>query len=228
MGKPTSYAPGSFAWADLRTTDPADAGRFYAELFGWTYTDAGDAYTVALREGDAVAGLKRLAEGQRAGGDSPFWLTYVAVVNAAAAAARTRELGGTVRAEPFDVGAERMSVIADPTGAKLCLRQSPQGIGACRVDEPGCLTWYELTTDDAPTAARFYSKLFGWQIEPHEKAGPAHWLPYFEVTSLDETLARASHAGGRQLSGPREVRDGRSAILVDPQQAEFGILENRS
>lgn len=36
MGKRVSHAPGTFAWVDLRTTDPADAKRFYAELFGWT------------------------------------------------------------------------------------------------------------------------------------------------------------------------------------------------
>lgn len=78
-----------------------------------------------------------------------------------------------------------------------------------------------------PTATRFYSELFGWRIEPRKVAGPARWVPYFAVASLDETIARASRAGGRLLSGPREVRDGGSAILCDPQQAEFGVFENR-
>lgn len=167
-----------------------------------------------------------MAEGQRAGGDSPFWLTYVAVADADAAAARTDELGGTVLAEPFDVGAERMSVIADPTGAKLCLRQSPEGIGACRVDDPGSLTWTELSTSDIAAAIRFYSGLFGWRIEPREAPGPARWMPYFAVASLDEALARTADSGGRLLAGPRDLRDGTSAILRDPQQADFGVLEH--
>lgn len=256
MGKRTLYPPGTFAWVDLRTTDLVAAKRFYATLFGWSYTDAdadGRPYTVASLEGDAVAGVKPLAEEQVARDVSPFWLNYVAVEDADAAAARTRELGGTVHAEPFDTGAGPRSVIADPTGATLCLWQSGEGIGACRVNDPGCLTWNELSTTDVPAAIRFYTGLFGWRIEPSDTgAAPpywtighdgaaggrnggvraasgttARWLPYFTVAALDETLARVADAGGRLVAGPLDSRDGRTAILCDPQGAEFGVFAGR-
>lgn len=258
MGKRTNYAPGTFAWVDLRTTDLADAKRFYAELFGWRYTDqdtgGGRIYTVASLDGDPVAGLKPLAEGIRILGASPFWLNYVAVADADAAAARTRELGGTVHAEPFDRGAQRLTVITDPTGGTLCLWRSPEGAGACRVNDPGCLSWNELSTNDGPTAIRFYSGLFGWRIEPggaaagkptswtigHDEATqgriggmrdsagtPSYWMPCFTGASLDESSARASSAGGRLLGEPFDVRDGRIAVLRDPQGAEFGIFEGQ-
>lgn len=255
MGKRTSYAPGTFAWVDLRTTDPADAKRFYAELLGWSFTEKdmgrGRIYTVASLEGEPVAGLKPLAEGIQIRGTSPFWLSYVAVGAADAAATRTRELGGTVLAEPFDRDVQRLTVIADPTGGTLCLWQSPEAAGACRVNEPGCLSWNELSTNDLATAIRFYAGLLDWRIEPgdtsadtpywtirhdpaadggnggmRESAGtPASWIPYFAVSSLDEFKDRASAAGGRLVAGPLDIPAGRIAVLRDPQGTEFGVFE---
>ena len=35
MGTRTGYAPGTFCWVDLSTSDPEAAKAFYAELFGW-------------------------------------------------------------------------------------------------------------------------------------------------------------------------------------------------
>jgi predicted enzyme related to lactoylglutathione lyase len=259
MGRRERYGPGTFAWVDLRTTDLADARRFYAELFGWSYAGADTggrgAYTAASLAGDAVAGLKPLAEEQSAQGVAPFWLNYVAIESADAAAGRARELGGAVHAEPFDTGAGRVSVIADPTGARLCLWESGEGIGACRVNDPGCLTWNELSTNDLATAVEFYSALFGWRIEPtgtggappywtighggaarsrngglreldREQEGAApHWMPYFTVASLDEALARASSGGGSVPMGPFDLPGGRIAIVRDPQRALFGIFD---
>ena len=39
MAKIESYAPGSFCWAELATTDAAAAKHFYGEMFGWTAVD---------------------------------------------------------------------------------------------------------------------------------------------------------------------------------------------
>ena len=39
MAKIESYAPGSFCWAELATTDPAAAKQFYSEMFGWMPVD---------------------------------------------------------------------------------------------------------------------------------------------------------------------------------------------
>lgn len=135
----------------------------------------------------------------------------------------------------------------------LCLWQSPEGIGACRVDDPGSLTWNELGTDDAATEIDFYSGLFGWQIEPgdagdagdagpywtiglgsrpdrfggirEQSDAPARWLPYFAVASLYDALTHAKSMGGRLVAGPRDLQDRRSAVLSDPQTTEFGVLE---
>jgi predicted enzyme related to lactoylglutathione lyase len=50
----------------------------------------------------------------------PHWMTYVAVDDVDGAVRTTREAGGTVHREPFDVeGVGRIAIIADPTGAVL-------------------------------------------------------------------------------------------------------------
>ena len=263
MSRPTSYAPGTFAWVDLRTTDPAGAKRFYADLFGWEYTDQGDPpggrpYGVAALEGDPVSGLRPLAEAQRARGVSPFWYTYVNVESAEAATERTRELGGAVHAEPFDTGGGPLAaIIADPTGARLVLWESRDGVGACRVDEPGCMTWNELNTNAAAPAIEFYSALFGWRIEPidtgqgppywtigHDAAAhgndggvrelapeqerASHWMPYFTVVSVHDARTRAVAAGGAALAGPLDLPAGRTAIVRDPQGAALGVFERET
>lgn len=37
MGARTEYAPGTFCWTDLGTTDVDGAKAFYTGLFGWTF-----------------------------------------------------------------------------------------------------------------------------------------------------------------------------------------------
>jgi uncharacterized protein len=260
MGKRTSYAPGTFSWVDLATTDADEAKRFYAQLFEWSYTDrdagGGGTYTEASIDGDPVAGLYSQPDEQRIQGEAPFWFNYVTVESADAAADRVDELGGAVHRDPLDVvEAGRMAVIADPTGAVLGVWEPGGSIGARRVNDPGCLTWNELSTDDPAAAIEFYSALFGWRIDPIDTGGgppywtiahdgaaegrnggmrelgreqegvPPHWMPYFTVRSADETIERAARGGGDALAGPIDIPTGRIAVLRDPQGAVLAIFE---
>ena len=53
----------------------------------------------------------------------------------------------------------------------------------------------------------------------------AHWLPYFEVTDCDATLAKAVSAGGTIRVPATDVPEvGRFAQVVDPQGAAFGVI----
>src|SRR5580765_8438223 len=126
MGERTSYPPGTFSWAELVTSDAAAAKAFYAEVFGWDYRDnpvgEGLVYSTALLGGQTVA-------------------------SADVTATRAGELDATVVAEPFDVlDVGRMAVIADPTGAALCLWEPRAHIGASVVNAPGALAWNDLIT----------------------------------------------------------------------------------
>src|SRR4051812_10410720 len=155
MGERTSYAPGTFSWAELATSDAEAAKDFYTRLFGWSYDDRpvgeGQVYSMAQRAGANVAALFTATE------QPPHWNCYVTVSSADETAGRVASLGGTVIAEPFDVFASgRMAVFSDPAGATLAVWQPGDHIGASRVNEPGALTWTDLVTPGPEQAAAFY------------------------------------------------------------------------
>jgi uncharacterized protein len=181
-------------------------------------------------------------------GQPVAWNVSFAVPDADAAAAEVAEAGGTVLVGPmdvFDVG--RFAVAMDPTGAVFQLWQARAFPGAGLFNAPGSLGWVELMTRAPERAVDFYTTVFGWSVNaserytqwgldgadfggmvtmddkfPHEV--PAHWLPYFAVSDVDITAARATQAGGTVLMEPTSVPDGpRIAVLRDPQNAVFGV-----
>ncbi len=133
--------PGSLNFNDLYTRDPEGAKAFYRAVFGWETLamDGGfeswalPGYGKFLDEinpgtlermdelgapkgfADVVASLNPIPDDQPE--TPPHWGLTFAVDDADATAAKARELGGTVLAEPFDAPWVRMTVIADPQGA---------------------------------------------------------------------------------------------------------------
>ena len=104
-----------------------------------------------------------------------------------------------------------------------------------REDYPaGVVCWVDTSQPDPADAARFYSRLFGWQTEeamPPDAAAHSYmariggrdaaaissqspcappqavWNTYIRVESADGTAARVREAGGRVLSEPFDVFD---------------------
>jgi uncharacterized protein len=220
MGKRSSHAPGTFSWADLATGDPGRAKEFYAGLFGWDYSEldagGGATYIEASVGGDAVAGLYEQAEGQAAEGAPASWRSYVTVESSEATAWRADELGGDVRTDPHDVGdAGRMAVLADPTGAIFGIWEPRESIGAHRVNDPGCMTWNELSTTEPGTAIDFYSSLFGWRIQPLDTGGgPPYW-----------SIGHEGAASGRNGS-MRELSEAEGSQGVPPNWMPYFTVES--
>ena len=132
----TSYPNGVPSWIDLATPDPAASKEFYAALFGLEYDDQptdqeGTDYTMARRNGHSAAGMMQLSPQMAASGMPPVWSTYVAVDDLDATVAQVQSEGGAVMQPPMDVmDAGRMAVIADPSGAVICLWEAGNHIGA--------------------------------------------------------------------------------------------------
>src|SRR5215210_305996 len=253
MPERTSHAPGTISWADLATSDQAAAKEFYGGLFGWEYDDVpageGIVYSMAKHGGRSAAAISPQQAGEAAQGIPPHWNVYVTVADVEAATAKVGEAGGQVFAGAFDVfDAGRMSVIADPTGAALCLWQPGTSIGAEVVNEPGALTWADTATPDASAAQAFYADLLGWRFESvseqppywvifngeRSQGGmtvpppgvPPNWFPYFAVADVEATAKAAEAAGGQPFMGPVDVPNGgRFVLLRDPQGATFAILQ---
>lgn len=253
MGERTSYAPGTFSWVDLQTSDPAAAKSFYGELFDWDYDDIplgeGMAYSMARRDGRLVAAVSPPPPGDES---PPHWNCYVSVESADATASRASQLGATVLAEPFDVfDAGRMAVINDPQGAVVSIWQPKENHGAELVNDIGALAWNDLITPDTAAATSFYGDLFGWTIEPTPEAEGQYWtiqngeamnggmMPappgqhpawnlYFGVEDAEATVSRVGELGGATVIEPMEVPGGgRFAIFSDPQGAVFSVVSGR-
>jgi uncharacterized protein len=247
----TEHPPGTPSWVDIGT-DVEGAKAFYGELFGWESADAGPAeetggYGFFSKEGKMVAGF-----GPKQDPGPPHWTTYVAVADADDTTQKVEAAGGNVVVAPMDVmGAGRMAVFQDTGGAHFSVWQAGEHRGVQLSQEPGTLAWVELSTRDPEGSKPFYESVFGWTAETHEGempytefhndgpsvAGmmtmsehvpaevPPHWLVYFGVEDVDETVERAGGLGGEVVVAPTDVPDMlRFAVLRDPQGAVFGVL----
>src|SRR6185295_112641 len=161
------FAPGTFCWVELGTSDASGAKDFYTKLFWWGYVDnpmgPDMVYTMLKLDGKDVGALYQLMPDMVKQGIPPHWLSYVFVTSADETAAKAKELGATLMKEPFDVfDIGRMAVIQDPTGAVFAIWQAGTHQGAAVVNVPNSFCWNELATPDTSKAGDFYTGLFGW------------------------------------------------------------------
>ncbi|MEP6707189.1 MAG: VOC family protein [Pyrinomonadaceae bacterium] len=182
MQEEVAYAPGTFCWVELGTTDGEAAKKFYTELFGWDSTDnpigPGMVYTMLKLNGKDVGALYKMPPEMTAQGIPPNWLSYVSVTSADETATQAKEAGGTLMKDPFDVFTiGRMAVVQDPTGAVFALWQAGTQKGAGVVNVPNSFCWNELATNDTEKAGDFYTKLFGWSKKV-QQMGPMTYTSF--------------------------------------------------
>jgi predicted enzyme related to lactoylglutathione lyase len=117
----------------------------------------------------------------------------------------------------------------------------------------GKFVWHEQVSDDPKQAQDFYTQLFGWGTEVFkpgevdytmissggqshgglakglEGAPPPHWLSHVRVEKLEDTIEKATNAGGKVAAGPFELGEvGKMAIIADPQGAYVSAYEPES
>ena len=115
----------------------------------------------------------------------------------------------------------------------------------------GTPCWIDLMVNDPDAAKKFYSALFGWDIQegPPEAGGyamcllngravtaispkpqdsplPNVWSTYLASDDVDKTVAQAKEAGGHFMIEPMNVMtSGRFAFGMDPTGAPYGIWQ---
>jgi len=250
------HHPGKVIWADLVTPDVEAAKTFYGGLFGWTFRDleAGPKdYTLAMLEGEPVAGLVRRTEppGEQ---HQPAWLTFLSVKDVEKARRTALAHGARQLTEPRNYPRRgRQVVLADPQGAVFAILQSASGDSPDVLANPGEWIWSALITPDPDTDAAFYQVLFDYEVFdseddqgsehlvlstdgyarascnsfPHDSAKRyPHWLNFVRVANVAETTAKARQLGGRVLVEPHAGREGEPvAVVADPAGARIGLLE---
>lgn len=117
----------------------------------------------------------------------------------------------------------------------------------------GMIVWQDLTVDDAPQLRDFYRAVVGWTSEGEDMGGyedynmvsptngetaagichargsnagvPPQWLVYIQVESVDAATQTCLALGGTVVDGPREMGNGRVAIIRDPAGAVCALWQ---
>ncbi|RAG83455.1 VOC family protein [Streptacidiphilus pinicola] len=246
--------PGAPCWAQLSARDSEAAQKFYGQLFGWTAETDPDpqygGYTTFSLGGRPAAAVAPLMNPQQ----PVMWLLSFATPGVDAAAESAKGAGAQVWMGPMDVGdLGRWALLSDPTGAPFALWEAKKFSGFGVADEPNSLGWVDLSTRDVAAAVGFYREALGWQVWPNEQYPmvglsdtmfggvmemgemfppevPSHWNPFFLVSDVDATAAKAGQLGGEVLHGPVDVEmenGPRLAVIRDPQGATFGVFAPR-
>ncbi len=211
----------------INVPDAARAATFYSAVFGWTFDSNGDNHHIA---GSSPAG--GITSGE------PGIKPYFVVDDAAAVAAKARELGGTAT-EPRRSTSGWSLDVEDGHGGRLALWQP---VDDYRDDDPKCgegdlFYFVQPVADDA--AKDFHVALLGWELTPGNhpngfnivnvtppgglfvsEPGPTDL--YFQVADVDATAERIRAAGG--VAGPAEPNQaGSHAACRDDQGVTFSI-----
>jgi predicted enzyme related to lactoylglutathione lyase len=250
----TEHRPGKIIWADLFTTDPDAASKFYCGVLGWTAVDLehhGKGYTVFSNGGIPVAGLSpRSAKGQ---GHPSRWIGYYAVEDINATLAAATKAGGVVKAaaKKFpDRGFQ--AIVTDGDGIPIGLLQSSSGDTPDGEPRTGTWNWFEVYAKSPKLASDFYGDVVGLSVSDETKSdrksdfvlssnGQARggiaplpegddvkpsWLGVVRVADLDRTLAKVRELGGEVLVAPHSVEFGsRFSVILDPTGGTLGLVE---
>jgi predicted enzyme related to lactoylglutathione lyase len=121
--QPPANTPGHASWHQLMSVNQEAAFAFYADLFGWTKTDAldmgpGGIYQMFGIHGVTMGGMMTMAD--RAA--RPSWLYFFNVTDIDAAATRVKDAGGQVTHGPMQVpGGSWIAQCIDPQGAVFAM-----------------------------------------------------------------------------------------------------------
>ncbi|MFE3656757.1 VOC family protein [Streptomyces sp. NPDC059165] len=116
-------APGALGWVELLTRDPAEAGRFYPAVFGWSVSGS-EQYTEWAIGGEEFGGMLTMGDERFPLGTPAHWMPYFEVTDVRATGRTAAGAGGGVLMEPIPDGL-RIAVLHDPQGAAFGIYAPP-------------------------------------------------------------------------------------------------------
>src|SRR3954454_11864705 len=117
---------------------------------------------------------------------------------------------------------------------------------------PGTPSWVDLSAADTDAAKRFYTELFGWEVEearsPEEPGGygfftqggkkvagvgpvmtpeqPTFWATYIATDDVEAVAQRAANSGATVHTDPMDVMDaGRMTFFTPPGAGSLGVWQ---
>jgi predicted enzyme related to lactoylglutathione lyase len=116
MTTQTAHLHHGIDYVEFAVTNMADAQRFYARAFDWTFTDYGPDYA-GIRKPDGEAGGLRVDTAVTRGG--PLVILYSDSLDVTLK--RVQDAGGTITTAPFEFPGGRRFHFTDPSGNELAV-----------------------------------------------------------------------------------------------------------
>ncbi|MEU8461935.1 VOC family protein [Streptomyces sp. NPDC029003] len=162
----SEFPEGAPCWVDAMFTDLEGAKEFYADVLGWTFSEASSEYgnyTQAYAGGKAVAAVVPPMPGGEA---SSQWCLYFASPDAAATTEKIRSAGGDVVMEPMQVGTfGTMAIAREPGGAVFGVWQPGEHKGFEKVGEAGAYAWAEVFSRAPEKTDAFLTQVFPYEAQ---------------------------------------------------------------
>lgn len=117
MSDDTEHTHHAIDYVEISVIDLAQAKRFYAAAFDWSFQDYGPGYAGIQKPGGGEAGGLRAVDEVTAGG--PLVILYSRDLDASLE--RVRSAGGRVVTEPYAFPGGRRFHFADPSGNELAV-----------------------------------------------------------------------------------------------------------
>jgi uncharacterized protein len=249
------HDPGRFVWVELLTLDVGTAAQFYGKVFGWTFETYGPkddfkTYTLVLSGGTPIGGMVYVRPRQPDKYPSSRWVGFISVGDVAASTALVERSGGKVIISPRKVGGRGTeALLMDPEGGIFGVITSATGDPTDYLSGDDQWLWAELWATDAPKMADFYKAIGPYEVVAgaargegagfqlwsggYARAGilprpakvPTTWLPYVQVKSVGDTVARATAAGGKVVMQPTKMHGTTVAVMLDPTGAPIAVAE---
>ena len=212
-------------------------------------------YTMFKSSHRNMGGVMALPDEAKRMGTPPMWISYIGVLNTDETARAIATYGGKIHKQPWTIAdGGRIAICADPQGAVFALYSNPKATDPPSAHKLGDASWHELATTDYIAAFSFYQNVFGWRVvndmdmgpngvyrlfgpegsdeqlggmytKPKEQPGPAAWLPYIKVASVQKATDVAKSLGAFIMHGPADVPGGKITMGTDPQGAMFAVHE---
>jgi predicted enzyme related to lactoylglutathione lyase len=231
---------------EIGAADNAALKTFYAQLFGWTLQDlSGGGYTVV----DTCAGQGILGGIGRSNDGTPWATFYVEVPDLQSVLDRAEAMGGKTVVPILDIpnwGSFAMFNDADGLLIGVMKSGSPM-IGQPSPGQGVAVDYFEVLGSSGDRVRRFYSELFGWQIDGAGEAGywtfdtgagrgisggvgaggDSRWATiYARVPDVQKTLDQAEQLGGSRVYGPNTVSgDTLTGAFRDPAGNIVGVYQ---
>jgi Predicted enzyme related to lactoylglutathione lyase len=248
MQNPFFHGVGGVLSADIAVPDHEQVLRFYSQVLT-TGPDPLWQEDLINNQGTPIIGLGARSPEYEA---LPLqWMPHFQVVDIAASAARTLELGGQeLMHGKSDDGQSQWAVLVDPSGAAFGVIPvvASESIAQNHPDRIGRISGLSLVAADVSSICEFYEQVIGWVgasvkvengIEMRRPDGicaakiypmnddkamiPCVWILSLPVSDFDESLRRVREAGGKVV---RIVNEQRHAVIQDPVGVYIALQGN--